>query len=242
MPIDRVNRAATASDEFARMFAAAPVGMVRFERDGTMSAVNASLARIVGQEIDELTGQERHQLHPPRRPGSAGAHPGGAVQGPLRPVLRGGAPAPPEGTTVFTKYGAAVMRDEDGHSPARDHGRRGRHRAEQAGDRAAPRAEAGVGGAAGGGHRPRDQHPHPVRRQQPRPSWRRPSPICWIWSRPTSTCCARPVGARWPTSDLPSLARGGGDGRPGLPARERAPLVRRHRGRRPAAWPPSCSR
>jgi PAS domain S-box-containing protein len=102
------------SDEFARMFAAAPVGMVRFERDGIMSAVNASLARIVGQEIDDLTGKNATSfIHPDDRDRQArilmGLFKGRYDQsyGEVRLLHR-------EGTTVFTKYGAAVMRDEDG--------------------------------------------------------------------------------------------------------------------------------
>ena len=114
MPIDRYDIVRYGSDEFARMFAAAPVGMVRFERDGTMSAVNAGLARIVGQEIDELTGKNATSfIHPDDLDRQVriltGLFRGRYDQsyGEVRLLHR-------EGSTVFTKYGAAVMRDEEG--------------------------------------------------------------------------------------------------------------------------------
>ena len=96
------------------MFAAAPVGMVRFERDGTMSAVNAGLAQIVGQEIEDLTGKNAASfIHPDDLDRQVRVLTGlfrgryDQSHGEVRLVHR-------EGSTVFTKYGAAVMRDEQG--------------------------------------------------------------------------------------------------------------------------------
>jgi PAS domain S-box-containing protein len=101
-------------DQFARMFSAAPVGIVRFEPDGTMSAVNARLARIVGHDEADLLGQVAIELiHPDDRRKQERALKG-LFTGRLNEAFGETRLLHKDGSAVFTKWGAAIMRDDGG--------------------------------------------------------------------------------------------------------------------------------
>ena len=112
--LERSFQVSAEKEQFARMFGAAPVGMVRFERDGTMSAVNSALADILGWEIADLTGRSAVSfMHPDERERMGRVLSGmfrgreEEAHGEVRLLHRDGSP-------VFTKYGAAILRDDDG--------------------------------------------------------------------------------------------------------------------------------
>jgi PAS domain S-box-containing protein len=101
-------------DQFARMFSAAPVGIVRFEPDGTMSAVNAGLARIVGYDVADLMGRVAIDLiHPEDRSKQERALKA-LFTGRLNEAFGEARLMHKDGSEVFTKWGAAIMRDDGG--------------------------------------------------------------------------------------------------------------------------------
>jgi PAS domain S-box-containing protein len=104
-------RLAWERDQLARIFRAAPVGMIQVGLDGTMSDLNPAFEQIVDRPRDELMGRPVWEMaHPDDREScrqlfqAASAGPAGGRSRLLRPA----------GGCAHAKLGVAQVRDEDG--------------------------------------------------------------------------------------------------------------------------------
>ena len=224
-------------DQFAQIFRAAPVGLARLELDGNVAMVNPAMASIVGLEPGDAGGTAPARLRPP--PGR-GLHPpdvrpswpagGGACSRCERRLVH------KNGATVFTKFGAAGVHDERGIVQqlivvVEDVTERNRLEIEL---RHSQKLESVGRLAAGIAH----EINTPIQFVGDNVSFLSSAfndllALCKFY-RGLFEEAHRPHPG---PADLARRRGGRGDRRPGLPARERAPLDRRHPGRRPARRP-----